>query len=61
MQYKKKMMACKAAAAIKGLNAEAGYIKKGASTCKDDKCRAKLKVRLQDIAEEIKDEKSYIK
>jgi len=58
--YKHKMMACKAKAAIKGLQTAAAFIKKSAGGCKDKKCQKGLQAELIDIASEIKNQQSYL-
>jgi hypothetical protein len=60
-EYKKKMMACKAKASIKGLNAMAKYIKQSSKNCKDEDCVKQLKDKLKWIVDEIKDNQRYLK
>jgi hypothetical protein len=62
-EFKNKMMACKAAAAIKGLNSSAAYAKKLAGHCSDDpaSCKKAIYAFMVDIKDEIKDNQSYLK
>lgn len=59
-EYKKKMLACKAAAAIKGLQASAVYAKNLVPHCKGD-CRKQIADFLRDISDEIKENQEYVK
>ena len=65
MAYKRNMMACKAKAAIKGLNASAGMAKKLSSHCSADDpmrqndCKKKIFGFLTDIKDDIKEEQAY--
>ena len=64
-EYRDKMLACKAAAAIKGLNASAAFAKKLTPHCKEqgygNKCKKGIYGFLVDVKDDIKDNQSYLK
>lgn len=64
-EYKNKMLACKAKASIKGLQASAAYAKNLMPHCKEqgagNLCKKEIYAFLVDINDEIKDNRSYIK
>ncbi len=60
-EYRDKMMACKAKAAIKGLQSSASYAGKLSGQCPDLDCKKKIQNYLIDVRDEIKDNQSYVK
>jgi len=66
-EYRDKMMACKAKAAIVGLNASAAYARKLSSHCKSNNpkiynsCKKMIMNYLIDVKADIKDNQSYLK
>ncbi len=60
-EYRDKMMACKAAASIKGLQASAAYAKKLSGHCSGRTCKRTILNYLEDVKDGIKDNQTYIK
>jgi hypothetical protein len=55
------MMACKAKAAIKGLQASATYARKLSAHCDGIDCKKKIQSYLIDVKDDIQDNQRYIK
>ncbi len=60
-KYRDKMVACKAKAAIQGLQASGKYAQALGRKCADARCKKAVANFLIDVKDEIKDNKYYLK